>query len=75
MQLQINLSAIETLKNTELPDLLTVRQVGEILGISRVSVCKQISSGKLIAVQKGRIYHIPKSAVIGFLRNREENHK
>ena len=47
MQLQINLSAIETLKNTELPDLLTVRQVGEILGISRVSVCKQISSGKL----------------------------
>ena len=44
MQLQINLSAIETLKNTELPDLLTVRQVGEILGISRVSVCKQISS-------------------------------
>ena len=75
MQLQINLSAIETLKNTELPDLLTVRQVGEILGISRVSVCKQISSGKLIAVQKGRIYHIPKSAVIWFLRNREENHK
>ena len=75
MQLQINLSAIETLKNTELPDLLTVRQVGEILGISRVSVCKQISSGKLIAVQKGRIYHISKSAVIGFLRNREENHK
>lgn len=75
MQLQINLSAIETLKNTELPDLLTVRQVGEILGISRVSVCKQISSGKLFAAQKGRIYHIPKSAVIGFLRNREENHK
>ena len=75
MQLQINLSAIETLKNTELPDLLTVRQVGEILGISRVSVCKQISSGKLFAVQKGRIYHIPKSAVIRFLRNREENHK
>lgn len=75
MQLQINLSAIEALKNTELPDLLTVRQVSEILGISRVSVCKQISSGKLIAVQKGRIYHIPKSALIGFLRNREEDHK
>lgn len=75
MQLQINLSAIETLKNTELPDLLTVRQVSEILGISRVSVCKQISSGKLIAVQKGRIYHVPKSALIGFLRNREEDHK
>lgn len=75
MQLQINLSAIETLKNTELPDLLTVRQVGEILGISRVSVCKQISSGKLIAVQKGRIYHIPKSAVINFLRSREEGLK
>lgn len=75
MQLQINLSAIETLKNTELPDLLTVRQTSEILGVGRVSVCKQISAGKLIAVQKGRIYHIPKSAVIDFLRSREESHK
>ena len=75
LYIKINSNALTVLETTELPDLLTVRQVSEILGISRVSVCKQISSGKLIAVQKGRIYHVPKSALIGFLRNREEDHK
>ena len=75
MQLQINSKANELLGSSELPDLLTVHAVSKILGIGRVSVCKQISAGKLIAVQKGRIYHIPKSAVIDFLRSREESHK
>ena len=75
MQLQINSKANELLESSELPDLLTVHDVGKILGIGRVSVCKQISAGKLIAVQKGRIYHIPKSAVINFLRSREEGLK
>lgn len=75
MQLQINSKANGLLESSELPDLLTVHDVSKILGIGRVSVCKQISAGKLIAVQKGRIYHIPKSAVINFLRSREEGLK
>ena len=75
MQLQINSKANELLESSELPDLLTVHDVSKILGIGRVSVCKKISAGKLIAVQKGRIYHIPKSAVINFLHSREESLK
>ena len=75
MQLQINSKANELLESSKLPDLLTVHDVSKILGIGRVSVCKQISAGKLIAVRKGRIYHIPKSTVIDFLRSREESHK
>ena len=73
--IKTNSNALTVLETTPLPDLLTFRQTSEILGVGRVSVCKQISAGKLIAVQKGRIYHIPKSAVIDFLRSREESHK
>ena len=73
--IKTNSNALTVLETTPLPDLLTVRQTSEILGVGRVSVFKQISAGKLLAVQKARINHIPKSAVIDFLRSREESHK
>lgn len=71
MQLKIKNNALEQLKNDTLPDVMSVYEVGKVLGICRVSVCKQITLGNLRAIKKGRIYSIPKRAVIDFLHSRE----
>ena len=54
---------------------MSVYEVGEVLGICRVSVCKQITLGNLKAIKKGRIYNVPKRAVIDFLHSRKEEIK
>lgn len=75
MELKVNSDALKKLETTTLPDIMSVYEVGEILGICRVSVCKQIMLGNLKAIKKGRIYNIPKRAVIDFLHNREDEVK
>lgn len=46
-----------------LPDILTVRQVQDILGIGRVGVYKLIESGALHAFRIGHAYKIPRSSL------------
>ena len=46
-----------------LPDILTVRQVQDILGIGRVGVYKLIESGVLHAFRIGHAYKIPRSSL------------
>lgn len=75
MQLKIKNDALEQLKTDTLPDVISVNEVGKVLGICRVSVCKQITLGNLKAIKKGRIYNVPKRAVIDFLHNREKEAK
>ena len=60
MQLKIKNDALEQLKTDTLPDVISVNEVGKVLGICRVSVCKQITLGNLKAIKKGRIYNVPK---------------
>lgn len=45
------------------PDILTVRQVQDILGIGRVGVYKLIESGALHAFRIGHAYKIPRSSL------------
>lgn len=75
MQLKIKNDALEQLETDTLPDVISVNEVGKVLGICRVSVCKQITLGNLKAIKKGRIYNVPKRAVIDFLHNREKEAK
>jgi len=75
VKLKIKSDALEKLETSTLPDVMSVYEVGEVLGICRVSVCKQITLGNLKAIKKGRIYNVPKRAVIDFLHSRKEEIK
>lgn len=52
---------------TAYPDILTVHQVQEMLGIGRVGVYKLLASGILHGFRKGHAYKIPKSALLDYL--------
>ena len=73
MILKITPKAEAHLQNPKYPDVLSVGEVREILGIGRVSVYNLIESHQLYAFRMGRIYQVPKSAVARFLSDREED--
>lgn len=72
MKLVINSNALQNLKHPKYPDILTTKQVQEILGIGRISVYNLIESGQIKAFQIGRTYKIPKISIINFLKERGE---
>ena len=47
-------------------ELLTVKEVAELLKTSRVQVRRMIQNGELIAVKVGREYRIPLSSIEDF---------
>ena len=49
------------------PDALTPRQVQEMLGISQHTTYGLLREGKIQSVRMGRIYRVPKVAVIDYL--------
>ena len=51
------------------PPVLSVEQVAEILGVGKQLVRKSIASNELGAIKLGRLYKIPKTALIEFLNN------
>lgn len=53
------------------PDALTPRQVQEMLGIGQRMTYKLLHSGELPSVRMGKLYRIPKTAVIDYLCNAE----
>ena len=59
---------------TEYPDILDIRQLRSILGVSREYTYRLINDGYIHAVMVGNSYRIPKSGVIKFLyeKRREE---
>jgi excisionase family DNA binding protein len=42
---------------------VTIPQLAELLGVSRIAVYKQVKAGKITAKKVGRIYLIPKAYV------------
>ena len=50
-------------------DFLTVRELADILGISRVAVFKKIKKGQIDAKKIGRNFVIPKSGLQGVIYN------
>ena len=71
MKLQISRDAVARLNSSTDPDVLTVRQAQEILGVGRVSIYHLIESGSLLALQKGHAYCIPKCELLYFLEDWE----
>lgn len=51
----------------EFPDIMTVPQVSQALGVGRAAVYKLIGSKSLKYVRIGNAYRIPKTALISFL--------
>lgn len=72
MKLTIDSDALYKLEHGEYPDVLTVKQAQEILGVGRVSVYDLIESGQIAAFRIGRIYKVPKQSLIQFLKKRGE---
>lgn len=73
MKLSINPDAETMLKTSQFPDVLSVKQTQEILGICRISVYKQIENKKLEAFCIGRTFMIPKESVRKFINARKES--
>ena len=51
----------------EYPDVLTVKQLGEILDICEKSVLKLVTENKIRSIQVGRLYRIPKLFLMSYL--------
>lgn len=51
----------------EYPDVLTVKQLGEILDICEKSALKLVTENKIRSVQVGRLYRIPKLFLMSYL--------
>ncbi len=47
----------------DVPDVLTVEQMSEVLGIGRTAAYQVIRRGKLRTVRAGRLIKIPKAAL------------
>ena len=54
---------------------LTITQLAEILGISRVAVHKRIKKGEIEAIKIGNMYAIPKSYLAEILGQRVSRRK
>jgi len=54
------------------PDALTPRQVQEMLGVGQRMTYGLLRQGKIQNVRMGRLYRIPKTAVIDYLCSEEK---
>lgn len=48
---------------------LTVKQLADILGVSRIAVWNKIKNRQLIATKAGKTYLIPKDQLVGIIDN------
>jgi excisionase family DNA binding protein len=51
------------------PRFLTVAEVANLMRVSKMTVYRLVHSGELPAVQVGRSYRVPESAVQDYLRD------
>ena len=51
----------------EYPDVLTPQQVQEMLGVGQRMAYQLLREGKIQNIRMGRLYRIPKAAVIDYL--------
>ncbi len=58
---------INTIRFEELPLTLHVKQLAELLSVSRNSAYALIRSGKIRSIRVGRCYIIPRDAVADYL--------
>lgn len=56
-------------------DMLTMEELCYMLRIGRNKAYELLRSGKIEGFQTGRIWHIPKQAVIDFIENSRQQRK
>ena len=52
----------------QLPLILTVKEVAEVLGLGRNTVYELVQQGKIRSIRIGRQIKVPKSALVEFLK-------
>jgi excisionase family DNA binding protein len=57
------------METQEWPNLLTVREVAEMMRVSKMTVYRLIDSGDLRAKRIGRGFRIPEKAVVDYLNS------
>lgn len=57
------------------PDIVTVKQLREMLGVSRALAYKLISDGEVQAIKIGNSFKIPKVSVINFVTEEKKEVK
>lgn len=55
------------------PDALTPRQVQEMLGVGQRLAYTLLRDGKIPSIRMGKLYRVPKVAVINYLCRNAEN--
>lgn len=50
------------------PDVLNIRQMSELLGVSTKTGYKLLREGKIDALKVGRTYRIPKAHILTYLK-------
>jgi len=56
----------------EYPDVLTVQDLQRALGIGKAAAYNLLESKAISSIRIGRVYKIPKTALIGFVQNIEQ---
>lgn len=56
----------------EYPDVLTVKDLQRALGIGKAAAYNLLESKKISSTRIGRVYKIPKTALISFIQNIEQ---
>lgn len=51
----------------EYPDIVTVPQLREMLGVCKANACQLLNSGQIKCFRVGNVYRIPKVCVYEFL--------
>lgn len=52
----------------DLPDLLTVADLAQVLRIGRNSAYRLVRSGEIPSIRIGRAYRVPKAALIDYIQ-------
>lgn len=57
---------------SDFPDVLSVKQVGQVIHVCDKTVYKLIHNEDLFALRVGKIFRIPKHAVLSYIRDFSE---
>ncbi len=58
---------------TEYPDIVSVYELSQMLGICRVSAYELVNSGRIKGIKIGRIWRIPKRSIYQYLEDTMSN--
>lgn len=75
MKKQTQPQKIEVGPFKDYPDVLTVKDLCQVLHIGRAGVYKLLESGALYSFKIGRVYKIPKDSLIAYTNQKGDDQK